>query len=203
VTNTILDAGTDQRVASALTMPTRGFRPFTTTTKRDALLGSPLEGDTAAVTGEDRLYTYDGSAWQRTGIYSSTGRTGCAVSRSSTQAISNGVLSTIVWDTEAFDSDNFQSGGTIQIPSGLGGVYQLMLRVLWASDPGTAVGIVITTGGFDYVVGPARFLASQLNYAVTFTLPMVPTSTVLAKVYQASGLSINVTAFLDMYRQMP
>lgn len=38
---------------------------FASTTARDAAITSPVEGMVCAITGDDRVYVYDGSAWQR------------------------------------------------------------------------------------------------------------------------------------------
>jgi hypothetical protein len=100
VTNTILDAGTDRRIVAGVVLPGSGFRPFTTTGARDTAITSPVEGNAVDITGEDRLYTYNGSAWARTSWYSSGGRTGVTLRRAANQLIASATTVPILWDTE-------------------------------------------------------------------------------------------------------
>jgi len=83
------------------------------------------EGMEVHQTDKDRVAIFNGSAYVRTGWWSSAGRTGCRLTRASNQNIPNSGDTAILWDTEASDSDNFYpgSGGTITIPAGLGGLY--------------------------------------------------------------------------------
>jgi len=86
--------------------------PFATTTARDAALTSPTEGMMASTADRDIIWLYDGSAWQRVGSYSASGRTGCFVSRAANQSISASTLTTITFDTANTDNDSFHSGAT-------------------------------------------------------------------------------------------
>lgn len=181
--------------------------PFASTTARDAALTSPTEGMVCVITGEDRLYVYDGSAWQRAGHWSGSGRAGGQFRRASNQSITTATLTAITWDTVDADSDSFHSGSTfttVAIPTGLGGWYAVQLRVLW---DGTAVAGTSSTVHYITVSGADTALGSSLDGSsstqgrwASSTLILAAGATVGWKVYQASGSSHNITAGFDIVR---
>lgn len=204
VTNTILDAGTDDRVASAVPMPSLGPRPFTTTAKRTSTVGSPVEAQQTAITGEDRFYTYDGSAWQRTGHYSSSGRTGGQFSRATSLGISATTLTTVTMDTATADSDAFHSGSSfnvVTVPTGLGGWYIIQLRFLWSSATQASSGNhFVTINGSDTALGSVTD-GSATTQGRWFNVGMIlnAADTIGMKVYSV-GASTLTTAALDLIR---
>lgn len=209
VTNTILDAGIDQRVASIVPIPALGLRPFTTTTKRDALIGSPVEGQKVAVTGEDREYTYSGSAWQRTGNYSSTGRTGCHVGRLGVvQTLATATLSSITFETVVFESDTWHSGSSfnnVVVPTGLGGVYVIDISVAWSAAPtGASAALVIngTDNAIGQMVGGTAAQINVLNDVWSHTAELAAGDTVGLKLFQQSGSNRDVNCRLKLWRVM-
>lgn len=180
---------------------------FASTSARDSAVTAPSEGMVCVITGEDRLYVYDGSAWQRCGHYSSSGRTGGQFRRAANQSISASTLTTITWDTTDFDSDSFHSGSTfttVAIPTGLGGLYAVQLRVLWASAAGANSANTdnfISISGADTPIGGAAD-GSTTTQGRWASLPLIIAAgtTVGWKVYQGTGGAVNITAAFDIFR---
>lgn len=147
-------------------------------------------------TDTDRLAHYDGSAWIRTGWYSSTGRTGGVWRRVAAQSIPNSAVTAIQWDTEDSDSDGFltPTASTLTVPAGLGGLYAIS-----ASEAGLGNGydIQITAGGKSYQGKITNFGGGGLGIVKS----LAATDTISVSVFQNSGGPLNVTAAqLEVWR---
>lgn len=173
---------------------------FTDAAARDAALATvKAEGMVAVVKDENRIYVYDGSDWQRTGYWAASGRTGVTALRNAAQSISPGSATLISWDAETGDSDGFitPTSTTVTIPTGLGGLYALTARVVWASTP--------TAGAMQFVAGGIAYSMPTLNSAgnthgYNLTMPLSAADTVQFAVYQNSAGAINVTGAMFVYR---
>ena len=98
--------------------------------------GLPYEGQRVMVVDEDREKTYTGSTWDRSGWYSSSGRTGGQWRRNAAQSIANGAAVAISFDAEDADSDAFctPTASTVTIPAALGGLYLAQYDVTWDAN---------------------------------------------------------------------
>lgn len=149
----------------------------------------------------DRLWVYDGAAWQRVGNYSQTGRTWAWVQRTANQSIANGTLTTVTWDTVNSDADSFHSGATftqLAVPTGLGGVYQVFGTILYGAVV-TNTESYLTVNGTDL-----RMTAGGGNNhtfeAFSTTTLLSAAGTIALRVYQLSGGAVNFTGTLNMLR---
>lgn len=161
----------------------------------------PVEGDLAHATSEDRLYQYDGAAWQRIAYHSAAGRTGGRWRQVAGQSTTGGGGAFVLtWDTEDQDSDNFGAAGgtTLTIPAGLDGLYSITIQVFCPAGTGQ-FGSFITINGIDVnYCNPPR---NQLGFMTsTIILQMVATTTVAFKIWQSSGVTENMTAVVELWR---
>ncbi len=176
--------------------------PFSTTSARSSAVSSPVEGMVSAITDDNRLEVYDGSAYQRFAHYASGGRTGGTWTRASNLSIaSGGDGAQITYTAETSDSDGFltPTSGTITIPSGLGGLYMFNIYFTWASAP--------SNPGLLVDVNSTRVYGIALGYSTTITsgtsglLKVAAADTVSFKALQQSGSAININPVtLDFYR---
>ena len=162
------------------------------------------EGQLIAVTNQDRLEVYSGSAWVRVGNWSSAGRTGTVLRRAATQSITTATDTQISFDTEDTDTDGFiaVTATTITIPSGLDGIYAITGAVAWASSPGANSNVRIELGGVtgDYRTCVGTSTVAYQNQQVAATVALAATNTISLRCYQATGASINVTARIEVWR---
>lgn len=162
------------------------------------------EGQLIAVTNQDRLEVYSGTAWVRVGGWSSAGRTGAVLRRAATQSIGITSDTAISWDTEDTDTDGFitVTSSTITIPSGLDGIYSISAAVAWASSPGanSNVRIALTGVSGDYRTCVGTSTVAYQNQVVSATVALAATNTVAINCYQSTGGAINVTARLELWR---
>lgn len=177
--------------------------PFTTTTARDSAITSPVEGMVCVVTGEDRLYVYDGAAWQRAGHYASAGRTGCSIQRVSGQSTTNNTLETVSWDTETQDTDGFitVTSPTITIPTGLGGFYfltgQVTCSAVWG---GNSADRFQTGGSITQTLTSSAVPTGYATHAFTHIMPFNAGNTLTIQFVHNAGAGITATADLKLYR---
>lgn len=162
------------------------------------------EGQLIAVTNQDRLEVYSGSAWVRVAGWSSAGRTGTVLRRAATQSITTATDTQISFDTEDTDTDGFiaVTATTITIPSGLDGIYAITGAVAWASSPGANSNVRIELGGTtgDYRTCVGTSTVAFQNQQVAATVGLSATNTISLRCYQSTGASINVTARLEVWR---
>lgn len=178
--------------------------PFATTSARASAIVSPIEGMLTPITNDDRIEMYDGSAYQRIGHYSSSGRTGGTWTRAANQAINSGTITSISWDTEVADSDGFctPTSSTITIPAGLGGLYAVSARVThaWQNNGSLEfMRIVCSSAGTYSWEGDANN-AVALQLAGTIVVPLAAAETITVAYLQGTGGAQNVTARIDLYR---
>lgn len=165
------------------------------------------EGMTVYDQSENRYYVHSGSAWVRTQLsMNAAGRTGCFLRRTNPQSIPHITETAISWDTENTDSDGFiaVTSSTVTIPSGLGGLYSISSRVVWASNPAALGSYVQLDAGsetFRTSVTPSSANIHTQVSAPGVTMALAAGDTIVVSVYQASGGALNVTnAKLWVYR---
>jgi len=171
---------------------------FASAAARDAALTTvKAEGMTCKLLDENREYTYDGAAWQRTGWWASTGRTGVTALRNAAQSIASDTTTAISWDAETGDSDGFltPTSTTVTIPSGLGGLYAITARVVASVG---LTGVAITAGGIAYSVFVDNAIGD--THAYSLTMPLNAADTIQFSVRHITGSPTNVTGAMFVYR---
>lgn len=174
---------------------------FADAAARDAaLVTAKAEGMVVFLKDVDRFEAYTGAAWVRIGWTSSTGRTGCTISRSAAQSIPNNTTTAISWDTEVVDSDGFivVTSTTVTIPAGLGGLYSITPRIVWASSPSATSAMSITAGGITHALPTSNTITDTMGF--NLTMPLSAADTILFQVRQTTGGAINATAAMFVYR---
>lgn len=172
---------------------------FSTTAARDAAIGSPAEPMEVAITGEDRGYVYNGSAWVRnSNWWSTSGRTGTRLRRAANQSMTSGGFTAISWDTEDADADGFitVTSSTITIPTGLGGIYSLIARVDWGATP-TGPSLLLAAGGQNYTY---PYTNVSLGSPVVWIGQLAAADTIVISPYHTTGVGVNITARLELWR---
>lgn len=137
-------------------------------------------------------------------------RVGCALKRNAAQSCGTATTVTISWDAETSDPQGFiaVTGTTCTVPANYAGLYVASAHMIWASDPGssTALWLEWTVGGTTYTTtteeGSAARPGSGSTYYIGTTgfMPLSASDTLLVKVRQSSGSSINITGRLDLFR---
>jgi hypothetical protein len=155
------------------------------------------EGETIAVTDSDRLEHWNGSAWQRGTNWASGGRT-WVTKPVVTATLGDGSVGEIGW-TGGTDPDSFYTGWTgsvnnFTVPSGLGGIYIMTVRIRWAgawtTDPEDRLRITISGPTiFDYHQG-----GFGANYIATLMYPLAAATTVSVQLEQNSGVSQDISS---------
>ena len=187
---------------------------FLNTNYRDQVVSTVLaagkptgtEGQVIAVTDADRLEAYSGSAWVRLGpAWSSSGRTGCVLTRTANQSISSGTgtFTAISWDTETSDPDGFitATSDTLTVPSGLGGLYNITSTVTWASSPGANSSLEVLLGAAEVYRVPIGAGTQMTSCSISLAgIAIAAANTIKVRVSQGSGGAINVTAALQVWR---
>lgn len=167
-----------------------------------------VEGRLITESDSDRLLAYSGSAWVRVGNYSSSGRTGFSLARAASQSIPGGAttFTAISWDTEFTDTDAFiaVTADTIQIPTGLGGVYAITGTIGWASAPGTNSSVevynVTTAGIWRQAIGGASQMTSC---AFSVVIAVAAADQLQVRVSHGGGSAVNVTATIQGWMLSP
>ena len=162
------------------------------------------EGQLIAVTNQDRLEVYSGTAWVRVGGWSASGRTGTVLRRAATQSISNTTDTAVTWDTEDTDTDGFiaVSADTLTIPTDLGGIYAISTAVAWAATPGANSNVRILISGTtgDYRTSVSDSSVGYQNQSVSAITALAATNTIKVQCYQSSGGALNITARIEVWR---
>lgn len=173
---------------------------FASAAARDTALSTvKAEGMVCYLLDTKRYEAYIGTVWVRIGWTASIGRTGCTVSRIANQAISASTTTAISWDTENADTDGFiaVTSSTVTIPAGLGGLYSMTARVVWASAP-TSGAAAFTFGGIVHSMPTANQIGNTSAY--NLTLPLSAADTIQFSVRHEGGAPINATAAMWVYR---
>ena len=179
-------------------LATVGGRVLCTSTTRPS---SSFEGLEIYESDTDRVLSYDGSAWIRTGWLSAAGRTGVKLRRVANQSIATTTYTVISWDTEDFDSDAFfaPTSGNITVPAGLGGLYAITVQLIPQSGAATdlVIGILNTTSGVEHRAQVC--LTAQNNAGAGVVVPLAASDVINIKVYQNAG-TINYQGRVDINR---
>lgn len=163
---------------------------------------SPDVGMYVHETDTDRLLVWNGSTWTRVGVGSGTGRTGCILTRTST-IIANASDTTLNFDGHSPDPENFYpgSGGTITVPTGCGGLYNITVQTNWSASVGSLGGskVKLTRSGTT-ICEDAIPPGASAHTATFVSIPFNAAQTATIVVQQTSGASLNVTSTVWFYR---
>jgi hypothetical protein len=147
--------------------------------ERDAYLQSPIEGDTALLRAEDRMYTWTGAAWVRTFWTSPEGRTGVRVRRAANWDVLAATSTLVEWDTLDFQSDAYLPTNldhdpdpdlpftTLTVPTGLGGLYACTAKI--SGWPGSTL-LYINRSGTRFTQRDVDGVASLASHVHAFGL---------------------------------
>jgi len=137
------------------------------------------------------------------------GDVGCRLRRAATQSFTSGADAAISWDTEDQDTDGFiaVTATTVTIPTGLGGLYAVVARVLWASIAGNTrayldIVPVINSGlvGVPDIFRVGYPGVSETRHHNTVVVPLGATDTFTVHAFQTTGAPVTLTAWLACYR---
>lgn len=177
---------------------------FASAAARSSAIAVPVEGMVTYLTNEDRLYVYNGSAWERIAAGTTSGRTGCTISRSGQSVSSSLSFTNISFNTETFDSDGFfaPTSTTVTVPSGLDGLYAITFAVTSGFPTGGAPAgqdeaIRIIAGGTTY--SSDRVSGRFSEGTMSIVVPLSATNTITAGVQQNAGTA-SFSATLHVYR---
>lgn len=117
---------------------------------------------------------------------------GCIMQRSANQSIPHATITTIVFDNEIFDSDNYWSSGSpsaVIVPKT--GVYQFSGKVLFAANS-TGTRYVFTPAGGYMSTLAVNGDTTCVNFC--FVSYLSASSNAYISAYQSSGGALNITA---------
>jgi hypothetical protein len=149
------------------------------------------EGETIAVTDNDRLNHWDGAAWQRGANWSAAGRT-WVTKTLNTGSVGDGTVPELSW-TGGTDADGFYTGWTgsvynFTVPAGLGGLYVISCRIqwvdAWTTDPQDRMRFTLPGTPIDFIQ-----TGVGANYIATLVYPLSAAATVSVQLTQNSGLT--------------
>jgi hypothetical protein len=154
----------------------------------------------------DRYLIYDGSAWIRTGWYSSAGRTGGIWTRNAVQSIGNATTVAVIWNNEVTDSDGFltPSTATITVPAGLGGLYACAAEITYS---GASLNQNMIRFLFSSITDPYEFVGTATLtgfQTASVVVPLAAGDTFQVSTFHTNGAALNIArARLDVYRIGP
>jgi hypothetical protein len=165
------------------------------------------EGETIAVTDNDRLNHWDGAAWQRGANWAAAGRTWVTKTENGAGATSlgSGSAGQIAW-TGGTDADGFYTGwdGTnyeFTVPSGLGGVYLITTNWVfsagWTPNTSDVLRILISGQAMDF---PQQGIAGSYHASFMYPLTAGATIAVIAAQYSGGALTISAGGTFTMVR---
>lgn len=131
-------------------------------------------------------------------LVGATARHGGRWTRAAVQSIPNGAATLITFDTELEDSDGFMvpPATNVVVPAGLGGVFGCFGYVDGLGGPTAAVARVLAGGLTASGVGdPALGRATA-----AMVIPLPVGGTVQLQCFQSTGVAVNVTAGLVVFR---
>jgi hypothetical protein len=189
--NILLATEMDELARQAISNVTAASKPSAT-----------AEGETIAVTDNDRLEHWDGAAWQRGTNWASAGRTWVTKTENGAGATScgNGVAVQIAW-TGGTDADGFYTGwdGTnyeFTVPSGLGGIYLITTRWAfsagWTPNTSDVLRILVSGQAIDFA---QQGIAG--SYHASLIRPLTAGATVAVVAAQYSGGALTIAAGAD------
>ena len=122
---------------------------------------------------------------------------GCALTQSSAQSISNTTQTDLTFDTETFDTDGYHSTSSntarITIPSGKGGYFLVTARVSYASNSTGSRGLWLNKNGtsvatsFGQPSSTGDITTIQINHIMSLAVG----DYITMNAYQGSGGSLN------------
>lgn len=122
-------------------------------------------------------------------------------------SVPNGGVTTISWTTETVDAGGYiaVASSTITIPAGLGGVYALSVRGVWAGVFTEARNIFIVADGVTHPIALATPLSGLggayiQNWSATLVLPLDAADTVSIGIGHGNAGAQSTTAHLELYR---
>jgi len=182
--------------------------PFATTSARSSAVSSPVEGMVSAITDDNRIEVYDGSAYQRIAHYAASGRTQVQLRRAANQSMTNSTYTSVSWDTEDSDADGFitATSSTLTVPSGLGGWYIMEFNATaQASATYTDLGVRLVKTGSNVAVWPFYGISYTPNIGDSLVQahwsgPLAASDTIVWQLFQTSGADRNATFSLSMLR---
>jgi len=171
------------------------------TAKGDLYAGSAANTYTKLAVGTNgQVLTADSTA--ATGLKwaaaaSGTTFSGCGLSQSGAQSISNTTQTDLTFDTEAFDTDAYHSTSSntarITIPTGKGGYFLVTARVSYASNSSGTRGLWLRKNGtevatcFTQPVSTGDITTVQINQVMALAVA----DYITMNAYQASGGALN------------
>lgn len=133
-------------------------------------------------------------------------RIGCQIRRPS-QSLSTGVATTVSWDTQDEDTDNFfaPTSTTVTIPVGLGGIYAVTYRQILSGAPtGRVFAEMVPTSSTVGMPTDLRAIGNTSETGrVVLALPSVPFTagdSFIINTIQTSAGTLTLTAWLTLYR---
>jgi hypothetical protein len=157
-----------------------------------------------AVGANDTVLTADSST--ATGLKwasIATGFIGCSLYKSADQAITNDSWTSITFDTEVFDTDNFHSNVTnnsrITIPSGKAGKYLIIGHWVWQADLGSQPETYLALNGNLSYLGPylTQVSGKPTSYFGTWILNLSVSDYIELKALHKSGSNRNILGGSD------
>jgi hypothetical protein len=117
---------------------------------------------------------------------------GCLLTRSASQAIPDDDETSVIWNTEIYDTDEYHGGISeyFAIPSGLGGYYRIWANIHWDGNAaGTRYATIHhdTDGDLATYTFPSYGTAVDQTQEVEITVKLEPADGIRLLVYQDSG----------------
>ncbi len=133
-------------------------------------------------------------------------RMGCRLRRVAVQSVTSGALTAISWDTEDEDTHGFitVTGSSIVIPANCDGLYDITFAGFPAGTSGRnfiELAIVAAATGVPAHMKTQVDLTEDNGIATVCNVPLVGGDTVAGQYFQASGSSVNITAWITCYRK--
>jgi len=176
-----------------------------TTLASNSLPAAGTEGRVYAVTDRDRLEIDTGTVLTPGPSWGAAGRVGFSVTRAASQSIptGTGTFTAISWTAEPTDTDGFiaVTASTATIPANLGGLYDGICRVSWATSPGANSSIELLVGSTAFRT-PVGAGVQMTDCSITIAgMALVAGDVISIRLSQGAAGAINVTGAWQMWRR--